>query len=109
MYFSAAGLKYAVKVEYIVVPQGCEEEVKSSPLSGHFTTKPLAPSNFKLGPGDHEISWTKSPTPSVMMYKVKYRSVEEGSQAEDVMVPTSADSDTTTCSLLLKVSIKLSN
>ena len=37
----------------------------SVPLSGMFSTKPLAPSNFKLGSAPTEIVWTKSPTTKV--------------------------------------------
>ena len=35
------------------------------PLTGKFTTKPLAPTNFKVGPEKFQISWTKSATPNV--------------------------------------------
>ena len=58
-------MTYDVKVECVVTPVGGEAEVKSAPLAGQFTTKPLAPSNLKIGPGKQEISWTRSPTPSV--------------------------------------------
>ena len=97
-------MTYDVKVEYIVVPQGAEEEVKSAPLSGKFTTKPLPPTNLKIVADSNSISWTKSPTPSVSLYKVKYRSVEEGSQAEDVLVPLTQHSDLETqSSVVLQV------
>ena len=62
---AGTGQTYEVKVEYMVTPAGDDEEVSSVPLTGRFTTKPLAPTNFKTGPGAHEISWTKSPTPNV--------------------------------------------
>ena len=62
---SGTGQTYEVKVEYIVTPAGDDKEVSSAPLTGRFTTKPLAPANFKTGPGPHEISWSKSPTPNV--------------------------------------------
>ena len=82
--FTFLGISYDVKIEYIVIPQGGENEVtillhykllylttyanmkvKSIPLVGKFTTKPLAPTNIKVGPGPHEVTWTKSATPSV--------------------------------------------
>ena len=59
------GLAYNVGIEYIVTPTGSEEEVTSSPLNGVFTTKPLPPTNLKVGPGNHELTWTLSPTQSV--------------------------------------------
>lgn len=62
---TGTGATYEVKVEYIVTPAGHDDEVSSLPLTGRFTTKPLAPTNFKTGPGAHEISWSKSPTPNV--------------------------------------------
>ena len=62
---SGTGQTYEVKVEYLLTPAGEEQEVSSVALTGRFTTKPLAPSNFKTGPGSQEISWSKSPTPTV--------------------------------------------
>ena len=62
---SGTGQTYEVRVEYIVTPAGDDQEVSSLPLTARFTTKPLAPANFKTGPGSHEISWSKSPTPTV--------------------------------------------
>ena len=62
---SGSGQTYEVKVENLVTPAGDDQEVSSVPLTGRFTTKPLAPSNFKTGPGAQEISWSKSPTPNV--------------------------------------------
>ena len=66
------GEKYTVKVEYLVVPMGSDQEVSSKPLQGIFTTKPLAPSNFKVAPESNEISWTRSGTPRVRSYKVRW-------------------------------------
>ena len=62
---SGTGQTYEVKVEYLVTPAGDDQEVSSVALTGRFTTKPLAPANFKTGPGSQEISWSKSPTPNV--------------------------------------------
>ena len=62
---SGTGQTYEVKVENLLTPAGDDQEVSSVPLTGRFTTKPLAPANFKTGPGSHEICWSKSPTPTV--------------------------------------------
>ena len=70
------GEKYTVKVEYLVVPMGSDQEVSSKPLEGIFTTKPLAPSNFKLTTESDEISWTRSGTPRVRSYKVRWKGEE---------------------------------
>ena len=67
------GEKYTVKVEYLVVPMGSDQEVSSKPLEGIFTTKPLAPSNFKVTTESDEISWTRSGTPRVRSYKVRWK------------------------------------
>ena len=37
----------------------------SDPLSGQFTTKPLPPTNFRLGSEQFSIMWTRSPTANV--------------------------------------------
>ena len=62
---TGTGQTYEVKVEHILTPAGEDQEVSSVPVTGRFTTKPLAPANFKTGPGSHEISWSKSATPTV--------------------------------------------
>ena len=80
------GERYTVKVEYLVVPVGSDQEVNSEPLKKVFTTKPLAASNFKLLPESEEISWTRSATPRVQRYKVRWKG-EEGRAAEEVIVP----------------------
>ena len=90
-------------------------------MIGQYTTKPLAPTNFKVGPGKYEISWTKSPTPSVRFvflfliilklllhflfswYKIKYKSVEEGSKADEKLIKSSNDQDSLICSTFLTV------
>ena len=64
------GEKYTVKVEHLVVPVGGDQEVNSEAVKKVFTTKPLAPSNFKMLPESEEISWTRSATPRVHSYKV---------------------------------------
>ena len=48
-----------------MTPLGSEEEVKSAPMKGVFTTKPLPPSNLKVGPGNLELTWTTSQTQTV--------------------------------------------
>ena len=58
-------MAYTVGIEYIVTPLGSEEEVMSLPLHGVFVTKPLPPTNLKVGPGNHELTWTVSPTQTV--------------------------------------------
>ena len=65
---------------------GSDQEVNSEPLKKVFTTKPLAPSNFKLVPESGEISWTRSSTPRVRSYKVRWKG-EEGRVAEEAIVP----------------------
>merc|ERR1712192_129937 len=65
---------------------GSDQEVNSEPLKKIFTTKPLAASNFKLLPESEEISWTRSATPRVHSYKVRWKG-EEGRAAEEVIVP----------------------
>ena len=64
------GEKYTVAVEHLVVPVGGDQEVNSEAIKKVFTTKPLAPSNFKMLPESNEISWTRSATPRVHSYKV---------------------------------------
>ena len=49
---------------------GGDQEVNSEAVKKVFTTKPLAPSNFKMLPESNEISWTRSATPRVHSYKV---------------------------------------
>jgi len=87
------GETFNVKVEYIVVPYKSETETTSAPLCGQFSTKPLAPTNFRIGSDENEISWTKSSTVSVKDYKVKYRSSEEGSKAEEFYVQNVSSED----------------
>ena len=83
------GETYRVRIEYVVTPFKSETEVSwirerseyhnttstsnglldfqtvSDPLSGKFTTKPLPPTNFRLGCEQFSIMWTRSPTVNV--------------------------------------------
>ena len=59
------GEEYVIKIEYLVTPAGSDIEVASAPLIGSFMTKPLPPTNFKLGMESNEITWLKSSTPNV--------------------------------------------
>ena len=96
-------------------------QVKSSPLIGIFATKPLAPTKFKLGNGPTEIIFEKSASPGVRYmhlfifvnfyqlivippsdYKVRYKSSEEGSKAEEIIL---SPGDTFLCSVQLKVGV----
>ena len=94
-------------MEYIVTPTGSDQEVHSEPLLGAFTTKPLAPTNFKVVSETQEISWSKSPTASVRSYKVRWKGTEEGGRAEEAIVPSGADDESTTCTLILKVTYNI--
>ena len=102
------GTVYSVRVEYIVTPTGSDQEVYSQPLVGSFTTKPLPPSNFQVPDKGFKVSWTRSPTASVSTYKVRWKSTDEGSKAEEAIVATQQD-DTNTCSFQLEVRRKLPN
>ena len=88
-----AGTGYAYSIEVcVVVVTPRENEVSSSPVSGIFVTKPLAPTNFRL---DKErprgILFHKSMTPYVQRYKVKWRPLDEGDgNAEEVEAYVSA-------------------
>ena len=94
------GEKYTVKVECLVTPAGSDKEVSSVPLQGTFTTRPLAPTNFRVEEESGELAWLASPTPNVSAYKVRWRSTEEGSTPEEVLLPVS---DTFNCATTLKV------
>eukprot|EP00092_Neocalanus_flemingeri_P032028 GFUD01034810.1.p1 GENE.GFUD01034810.1~~GFUD01034810.1.p1 ORF type:complete len:905 (+),score=215.05 GFUD01034810.1:108-2822(+) len=91
------GETYTVKVEYVVTPAGSDQEVTSTALIGTFTTKPLAPTNFKLGMEPNEITWMKSPSPNVSAYKIRCKGVEEGAKAEEFFIPSPEDPETTSC------------
>ena len=96
------GEQYTIRVEYVVTPTGSDQEVHSEPLLGVFTTKPLAPTNFKVVSETQEVSWSKSPTTSVRSYKVRWKGTEEGSRAEEAIVPCAIDDESTTCTFTLK-------
>ncbi|XP_023343416.1 uncharacterized protein LOC111712896 [Eurytemora carolleeae] len=93
------GEAYTVKVSFVVQPTGSDIEVESEGLIGTFVSKPLPPTNLKLGPGWNQISWTKSPTPNVSMYKIRYKSIEEGSKSEEYLIGVEDDNDPCTCVL----------
>jgi len=87
------GEHFNVKVEYCVTPCKSDTETISAPLCGQFTTKPLAPTNFKLGSNQYEIIWSKSPSVKVSEYKLRYRSSEEGSKAEEIYIKEFSSED----------------
>ena len=96
------GEQYTIRVEYVVTPTGSDQEVRSEPLLGVFTTKPLAPTNFKVVSETQEVSWSKSPTTSVRSYKVRWKGTQEGSRAEEAIVPCAIYDESTTCTFTLK-------
>ena len=55
-------------------------------MAGKFTTKPLAPTNFRIGSEPNEVLWTKSATVNTSAYKLKYRSSEEGGKAHEIYI-----------------------
>ena len=54
-------------------------------MTGKFTTKPLAPTNFRIGSEPNEVLWTKSATATTNAYKLKYRS-SEGGKAHEIYI-----------------------
>ena len=91
------------------MPPGSDREVTSAPALGVFTTRPLPPSDFRVE--ENKIIFSRSLTGGVRLapnlyplffvftltllnmdifcfraYKVKYKSVEEGSKAEEFHV-----------------------
>ena len=89
-------------MEHLATPFGSETETSSTPLTGSFTTRPLAPTNFRVDEDSGEVAWVASPSPSVSTYKVRWKSTEEGSKLEEVLVPASEDPNN--CRISLKVS-----
>ena len=90
-------------MEHLVTPFGSETETSSTPLTGSFTTRPLAPTNFRVENDESKvIAWVASPSPSVSTYKVRWKSTEEGSKPEEVLIP--APEDPNNCRIALKVS-----
>ena len=59
------GELYTVRIIYVVQPLGSDKEVESEALTGNFLTKPLPPSNFRIGEEENQISFHKSATPSI--------------------------------------------
>ena len=90
------------QVEHLATPFGSETETSSTPLTGSFTTRPLAPTNFRVDEDSGEVAWVASPSPSVSTYKVRWKSTEEGSKPEEVLIP--APEDPNNCRISLKVS-----
>ena len=89
------------QVEHLAVPFGSEVETCSAPLRGTFTTRPLAPTTFRVDEESAEVAWVASPSPSVSTYKVRWKSTEEGSKPEELLIP--APEDPNNCRLALKV------
>ena len=89
-------------MEHLATPFGSETETSSTPLTGSFTTRPLAPTNFKVDEESGEVAWVASPSPSVSTYKVRWKSTEEGSKPEEVLIP--APEDPNNCRISLNVS-----
>ena len=90
------------QVEHLATPFGSETETSSTPLTGSFTTRPLAPTNFRVeNEESNVIAWVASPSPSVSTYKVRWKSTEEGSKPEEVLIP--APEDPNNCRISLKV------
>ena len=89
-----------MKLENLVTPAGSEQEVVSLPLVTTFTTRPLAPSSLKVHPEGH-ICWTRSGSPGVRAYRVRWRAVEEGSRAEEAVVEV-PEEEGTPCQLQLQ-------
>ena len=88
-------------MEHLATPFGSETETCSTPLTGSFTTRPLAPTNFRVDEESGEVGWVASPSPSVSTYKVRWKSTEEGSKPEEVLIP--APEDPNNCRIALKV------
>ncbi|XP_023337718.1 collagen alpha-1(XIV) chain isoform X2 [Eurytemora carolleeae] len=93
------GETYNVCVTYCVQPTGSDHEVVSEGLTESFVTKPLPPSNLKLGPGWNQITWTKSPTPHISVYKLRFKSAEEGSKSEEILIPPEEGVEPCSCLL----------
>ena len=98
---SLLGQPYTVTVSQVVsIVAGEVREVTSEPVSAVFTTKPLAPREITTE--QEKIIISPSPSPSVKyirqvtnslkplclprFYKVKYKSSEEGSKAEEIII-----------------------
>ena len=103
----------------MVLPVGAEREVTSPPVVKHFTTKPLPPRDLRIE--DNRMVFSGSLTKTVRYgemtvrilivtihvlgyssYRVKYRSVEEGSRAEEILV-RAEEEDANTVTLDLQV------
>lgn len=83
---AGSGHTYTVEIiTSILTPR--EHEVASDPSISAFSTIPHKPTNFKIGSRHHEILFTKSTTPNVSGYKIKWRTSEEGSKIEESIIP----------------------
>eukprot|EP00094_Tigriopus_californicus_P000663 TCALIF_00641-PA protein Name:"Similar to COL7A1 Collagen alpha-1(VII) chain (Homo sapiens)" AED:0.27 eAED:0.30 QI:0/0/0/0.33/1/1/3/0/786 len=83
---AGSGHTYTVEIiTSILTPR--EHEVASDPSVSTFSTIPHKPTNFKIGSRHHEILFTKSITPNVSGYKIKWRTSEEGSKIEESVIP----------------------
>ena len=98
-----SGELYTLKVEYLVTPTGSDQEVHSEPLLGAFTTKPLPPTNFRVEPEFGEVCWSKSATPRVTCYKVRWKGMDEGSRSEEAILPSDLEEESASCRFILKV------
>jgi len=93
-----AGKLYKVSITLTVITPG-ENEVQSVAASETFATLPHRPSNLRpsaaasVKDGPLEITWTRSPTPHVSGYKVKWKSIEDGSKNLEGYVPQNEEVD----------------
>ena len=81
------GTGYAYSIEVcVVVTTPRENEVTSSPVSGIFLTRPLAPTNLRLDKDrPRGIFFHKSMTPYVQRYKIKWRPLEENEAGAELV------------------------
>ena len=78
------GYAYSIDVSVVVTTMR-ENEVTSSPVSGIFLTKPLAPTNLRLDKDrPRGILFHKSMTPYVQRYKIKWRPLDEAEGGTEV-------------------------
>merc|ERR1719468_834212 len=74
------GELYTVRIIYVVQPLGSDKEVESEALTGNFLTKPLPPSNFRIGEEEYLINTDDNNEeninftfPQKMMNGIQYR------------------------------------
>jgi hypothetical protein len=86
-----SGRQYLVGITYSVVTQK-EVEVHGTPVEAMFATIPYQPDSMRItNPIMMEFCWTKSPTPHVSAYRVRWQSMEEVPQAQEETVPVAED------------------